>query len=394
MQLCVPLLCFAGLVCTGTSIDFPLDYAHDAASDDGLSLVQKRAEFTEHEATTIRATTSDAQAVLGSEAKRRQSQAPFKKAFVVSMSHERYAQEAAELENTGVESEMVHGYNGTSDAEVAQALKLLRHYGHAGSLHDTVSNWFVCMHTSPGKPPHLGAALSELLRSFFHWHSPRTVDELLQRDSHGCVGKVIAIAAAHVRLWRDIADGSLPSQGRAAAPGEDPWYLVMEDDVSFCPGWRSRMLQELPMAPADADVIKLFFFGHWRSEDEVPSFRGNLTARSPFLEAKDPLRSKDLVTSALYEVLHGAGWKNVPAAGFYAGTQAYLIRPSGARKLLAAINGKPFQDIDMTMLSSVKNYVWRRVLVTDRDARSVTGDGTSLLQTVPTCNTEPPRDQF
>lgn len=46
--------------------------------------------------------------------------------------------------------------------------------------------------------------------------------------------------------------------------GEDPWYLVMEDDVALCPAWRERMMQELPQAPIDADVIKLYFFGHWR----------------------------------------------------------------------------------------------------------------------------------
>lgn len=30
-----------------------------------------------------------------------------------------------------------------------------------------VSNWLVCMHTSPGNPPNIGAALSELRQSLF-----------------------------------------------------------------------------------------------------------------------------------------------------------------------------------------------------------------------------------
>ncbi|CAE7615064.1 unnamed protein product [Symbiodinium pilosum] len=270
-------------------------------------------------------------------------------------------------------------------SEVLEALQLLKEYGNAASLHSTVSNWMVCMHTSPGKPPNLGAAMSELWSNLFR-PSPQNVDELLEHDHHGCVPKVIAIAAAHVRLWRDLASGKLPVQEDASLES-DPWYLVMEDDVIFCPGWRERMQRELPLAPHDADVIKLFFFGHWRAEDQV----GNSSLPGPFLQAKDPLRGWDLVTSALYELLHGAGWSKVPAAGFYAGTQAYLIRPSGARKLLENIRGKPFQDIDMTMMGSVKNYVWRRVLVRDRpeDPRQV-----SLLQTVPTCNAEPPKDQF
>ena len=38
-----------------------------------------------------------------------------------------------------------------------------------------------------------------------------------------------------------------------SAGDSDPWYLVMEDDVVFCPGWHERMQRELPMAPADAE---------------------------------------------------------------------------------------------------------------------------------------------
>ena len=34
---------------------------------------------------------------------------------------------------------------------------------------------------------------------------PRNVTELLARDQHGCVPKVIAIAAAHLRLWQGLA---------------------------------------------------------------------------------------------------------------------------------------------------------------------------------------------
>lgn len=43
----------------------------------------------------------------------------------------------------------------------------------------------------------------------------------------------------------------------------------MEEDVDLCPYWRQRMEKELPQAPADAEIIKLYFFGHWRKEDEV-----------------------------------------------------------------------------------------------------------------------------
>merc|ERR1740116_236060 len=120
------------------------------------------------------------------------------------------------------------------------------------------------------------------------------------------------------------------------------------------------MQRELPMAPADADIIKLFFFGHWRASDAAPDLPDG--SPSPFLEAKDPMKMRDILKSSAFELIHHASFDNVPLAGFYAGTQAYLIRPSGARKLLKAIRGQPFQDVDMMMMSSVKHYVWRKVL--------------------------------
>ena len=62
-----------------------------------------------------------------------------------------------------------------------------------------------------------------------------------------------------------LRNSNLPSRtDLGALKGEDPWYLVMEDDVMLCPTWRERMIKELPEAPTDADIIKLYFFGHWR----------------------------------------------------------------------------------------------------------------------------------
>jgi len=312
---------------------------------------------------------------------------PFRKAFVVSLEPERYKAVQTRLDYMGVPSEIVKGFNGSSRSELDAALELLTKYGNTGSLHDTVSNWALCMHMSPGKGPNMWAAFMEILRSFFH-RRPQNVPELLGNDRHGCVPKPIAIAATHLRLWQDLATRT--------EEAEDPWYLVMEDDVAFCPNWRTRMLKEMPLLPMDADVVKLFFFGHWREQDKVSADNADL-AFSPFLKAKDPLNLWEVLKASMYELLHGGGWSTVPTAGFYAGTQAYLLRPSGARKLLANINGLPFQDIDMTMMAAANNYVWRHVLVKDADFASLMENGkASLLQsgTVPTCNAEPAPDQW
>ena len=40
----------------------------------------------------------------------------------------------------------------------------------------------------------------------------RNVSELLDRDQHNCVPKVVAIAAAHLRLWKELAEGKLQTK--------------------------------------------------------------------------------------------------------------------------------------------------------------------------------------
>lgn len=385
------------------------------AQDEALMLVQSHIGIRKHNVTHEVNDTEAANVLSVKEAGEVVPISPFRQAFILSIDRQRFSAAHERLEHQGVSSEPVWGFNANSPPELTAALQLLKEYNNTDHIHGTVTNWEACMHMAPGTPPHVMAALSEFASGLLE-HTPRNVDELLGRDRHNCVPKMVAIAASHVRLWKDLAEGRLPTgaswredaarivaatnatslEGAASADGEagDPWYLVMEDDSALCPGWRQRMLQELPEAPVDADIIKLFFFGHWRAEDEVIVDPGN--PNSPFLEAKDPLKMFDIFKASSYELLHGATWKTVPTAGFYAGTQAYLLRRSGAKKLLAQIRGKPFQDVDMTMLGSVKHYVWRKVLVmnAEDDARAGGGggDGLSLMQIVPMCNLEPPKD--
>jgi GR25 family glycosyltransferase involved in LPS biosynthesis len=343
--------------------------------------------------------------------RQREANSSLRSAFIVSIDEDSYKEAQERMRAQGVTTRLAPGFNAHNASELDEALQLLKRYGMTDKLHPTVNNWLACMHTSPGAAPNLRAALAELSHAALSKASPKNVEELLARDGHRCVPKVVAIAAAHVRLWEQIAAGEDRAGeqiSRGFTPEPDPWYLVMEDDAELCPHWQQRLAKELPQVPADADVLKLFFFGHWRAEDRVRAPDGSDT---PFLEARDPLKGKDLVTAALYEILKGGislnlSWASVPIAGFYAGTQAYLVRRSGARKLLEAVKGSPFQDIDMTMMLSVKHYVWRRVMtssvsgVAQSSASAGDGDGVgdgegvSLLQTVPMCNVEPRKDWF
>mmetsp|Transcript_112307 Transcript_112307/g.349953 ORF Transcript_112307/g.349953 Transcript_112307/m.349953 type:complete len:418 (-) Transcript_112307:170-1423(-) len=320
---------------------------------------------------------------------------PFAKAIVVSISPDKYAAARERLEAQGVPAEPYWGYRGTDPEELQEAMRLLRKYNNTDHLHETVGNFLACLHMSPGTPPRLGAAFRELISKVLHG-GPGNVQQMLDRDHHHCVPKMVAIAASHVRLWERLADGSIPSDtpdrsGAGAKDGEDdPWYLVMEEDAALCPGWRQRMATELPLIPPDADVVKLFFFGHWRKEDQLPDSPDGTP--SPFLMGRDPMKGSDIAKASAYEILKGASVDNVPIAGFYAGTQAYLVKRRSARKLLSQIKGKPFQDIDMTMLTSVKHYVWRRVLSMNAPQSDEGAKHRSLMQVVPVCNREPPKD--
>lgn len=327
-------------------------------------------------------------AAAPSVSKATQHRNPFEKAIVVSISPEKYDEARERLEAQGVPVEPFWGFNGKLEKDVADAVSLLRKYNNTEHLHQTVGNLLACLHMSPGTPPRVMSALSELVSKVFHG-GPGNVQQMLDKDHHHCAPKMVAIAATHVRLWERIANGSIPATAEPHSD-PDPWYLIMEDDAALCPGWRQRMEAEVPQIPSDADVVKLFFFGHWRKEDQLPD--GPDGKPSPFLVGRDPMKTSDIAKASTYEILKGASFDSVPVAGFYAGTQAYLVKRRSAQKLLTQIKGKPFQDIDMTMMSSVKHYVWRRVLSMSAPADS--SKHRSLMQVVPVCNREPPKDWF
>mmetsp|Transcript_79328 Transcript_79328/g.131360 ORF Transcript_79328/g.131360 Transcript_79328/m.131360 type:complete len:310 (+) Transcript_79328:100-1029(+) len=145
---------------------------------------------------------------------------PFREALVVSIDPEKYKIAEADLKDQGVPAEMVRGFKGKDPKELLEALDLLTKYGNTARLHQTVNNWMVCMHTSPGKLPNFSAANSEFWRNLFR-SNPRNVSELLERDEHNCVPKVIAIAAAHVRLWKKTGRGQLANPDRFASLGRE-----------------------------------------------------------------------------------------------------------------------------------------------------------------------------
>lgn len=337
--------------------------------------------------------------------KTRTKRLPFAQAYFLTVDPTKALTMQARLKSEGVANAVSHfGYDGRTKKGEAAALSYLQKLGYTKRLHPSFSIPFACMHTSPNNPPHIGVSLSELWGNL--WHDSSTLEEMLENDKHNCVAKVVGVAAGHASIWKSIAERKEDEKDK------DGWYLILEDDVSFCPGWLQRLEKELPNAPSDADALKLSFFGHWRAEDAVgydPSQAGNASAPfSSFLEARRPMDSKELVGACLKELLSGNGWSSVPCAGFYAGNQAYMITKKSAKKMLSLLQSQPFQDIDMTMMEATKTYAFRHVLakeaVDDFPRDHAQGDDSSFLQVgngmdlrgksasmgVPQCNSEPP----
>jgi len=324
------------------------------------------------------------------------AQMPFVGAYVLTIDPAKSTEMQKRLADEGVHPEMHMGFDGRTERGKASAMSFLTKYGYTKRLHPSFSIPFACMHTSPNHAPKFGQALAEVWSGL--WRGSSTLSEMLKNDQHNCVAKVVSIAAGHASVWKSIAERE---ENADAAKG---WYLIAEDDVSFCPGWLQRLSKELPMAPADADAVKLSFFGHWREEDAVGYniSRGQDWGMSSFFQTRRAMDSKDVVGACVTELLSGNGWSNVPCAGFYAGNQAYMITKQSAKKLLSLLEMQPFQDIDMMMMEATKTYAFRHVLA--GEAMAPLSSNSSFIEVgagaearsrsrvmgVPQCNAEPP----
>lgn len=71
----------------------------------------------------------------------------FQKALVLSIDPESYELAEAKLKAQGVSAERVEGFDGRKPQQVQEALKLLASHANAESLHATVSNAMLCLHT-------------------------------------------------------------------------------------------------------------------------------------------------------------------------------------------------------------------------------------------------------
>jgi len=232
-----------------------------------------------------------------------------------------------------------------------------------------------CIHASPT------SGISKMdwsaVSGIFH-RKYRSLQDLLQHTK--CkedVGKSLAIMAAHMRLMQAIRDH------RFDGSNQSDWVLIQEDDVEMCPGWLERLNAELALAPQDADVLKLSWFGHWMQKDTMP-IPGSGEA-SPFLNATDSRRGLKWFWRSMRSALSPQAHKDeaTRVSPFYMGTQAYMVRKASMDKVIKAIKQSDINDMDV-LLSGVGNvYAWRRQLAVEKP-----GEGETYYQ-AGKCNEEP-----
>eukprot|EP00747_Dinoflagellata_sp_TGD_P162811 gnl/TRDRNA2_/TRDRNA2_180821_c0_seq1.p1 gnl/TRDRNA2_/TRDRNA2_180821_c0~~gnl/TRDRNA2_/TRDRNA2_180821_c0_seq1.p1 ORF type:complete len:449 (+),score=68.65 gnl/TRDRNA2_/TRDRNA2_180821_c0_seq1:35-1381(+) len=306
-------------------------------------------------------------------------QLPFTRAIVLTVNGEKAQTVQHELAAAGIPSEPLIGFDARKETELSAGVHLLRHFGHGFTVHPSFSVPFACVHTSPNHAPNISNALEELWHEFtspLHHllddsgtaQASQGLEALLAKDSHGCVAKVAAVAASHVQVWRELA-------AKTDTPEDDEWWLVLEDDVALCPHFLARLKHDLRRVPADAEVLKLSFFGPMRESDAASDSADGRP--SPFLEARDPMDPWTF-WHCISGLFRGIPFSEAPCAGFYAGNQAYMISKRGAQRLLGSLAKSPFQDIDITMMSAAKMYAWRHVLA--QEGNVIDSEPLSLAQ--------------
>merc|ERR1719326_2227867 len=144
---------------------------------------------------------------------------------------------------SGLTSEIATGFNASSANEMSTASALLKKLGYTDSVHWTFSVPFACIHMSPNHYPDFATAASEL---WSHFGSMRqNFSDMIATNHHRCVAKVAAIAASHARIWRGLAERHLPATISGGKEDDNSWFLILEDDVKFCPRWLQRLQKEI-----------------------------------------------------------------------------------------------------------------------------------------------------
>jgi GR25 family glycosyltransferase involved in LPS biosynthesis len=130
-----------------------------------------------------------------------------------------------------------------------------------------------------------------------------------------CPPVAVAIGMSHIRAWK------------AFLKTNDPYAIIMEDDVILVDGFSGRLQETLQHIPADTDILYLGCFG---CRSPMNLFTAALSFSSSTHEQINPF---------------------IDRPGVAMGTHAYLVTRVGAQRLLDLLEGRLFNHIDFCMQS-------------------------------------------
>jgi len=140
----------------------------------------------------------------------------------------------------------------------------------------------------------------------------RWLDKLFEPNDFNWRKGVIGCALSHIMMWKEISNKNEP-------------YLILEDDITFENNFMEKLLYLLENTDPDWDIL---FLGHF------------------FYDEKNNKNDQELKASR---------WSREKASSLsMGGTIGYLIKPSGALKLLDFVNQKGITNgIDWVMLKAI-----------------------------------------
>lgn len=164
----------------------------------------------------------------------------------------------------------------------------------------------------------------KLTREEIAAHTSPVMTDLITPSAMGC-------ALAHIRTWEKIVENN------------DPYALIVEDDVVFVPDFEKKFKEIFPNTPADYDILYLGCFGC--------DSRFSPTAIITSIAGGVRLDSKELQIN-----------KHIAKPAVATATHAYIVSNKGARQLLHEIKHNVKFHIDNTMqLLADSNRITRYV---------------------------------
>jgi len=160
----------------------------------------------------------------------------------------------------------------------------------------------------------------------------------------------LGCALAHINTWEKIVENN------------DPYALIVEDDVIFIPHFKEKFAEIFPSTPADYDVLYLGCFG-CDSRFSVTSIAASMVG-AVRLDSPEVQINRDIAIPAVANATH-----------------AYIVSNKGARALLQHIKHDIKFHIDYTMQLLADNKHIIRYVTTPRLAFQTSTDTTVSTNT-------------